>query len=123
LLYLARSELADGSHYVIARAIGLHRVNRVVVGCPRLKALDTHAENGTGMARVQPDWRFRRLAQVRRIRTIAHDAVMLGRAPRVVACPPDNDQLVLSQFELWSLRDPDARGFFSSRALLRGSRG
>jgi len=29
------------------------------------------------MARVQPDWRLHRLAQVREIRTVTHDSIML----------------------------------------------
>ena len=53
--------MLDGAFHPVACAIGFHRVNRVVVGCPRLEAIHAHAENGIGMARIQPDWRFRRL--------------------------------------------------------------
>jgi hypothetical protein len=53
--------MLDSTLHPVAFAIGFHRVNRVVVGCPRLEAVHAHAENGIGMARVQPDWRFRRV--------------------------------------------------------------
>jgi hypothetical protein len=79
--------LDSGLHSVVL-AIGFSRVNRVVVVCPRLEPVHAHAENGIGMARVQPNWRFRRLVQFHGIRTVAHNAVMLGRAAKVVAGPP-----------------------------------
>src|SRR5258708_40012136 len=71
------------------------------------------------MARVQTDERFRRLVQFRWIRTVAHNAVMLGRAARVVAGPPDNRKIGISPFDLWPLHDPDARGFICRRTHLR----
>jgi hypothetical protein len=80
--------MLDSALHSVALAIGFRRVNRVVVGCPRLEPVHAHAENGIGKARVQPDWRFRRLVQFRGIRTVAHNAVMLGRGARVVAGPP-----------------------------------
>src|SRR5713226_3669589 len=114
------SEMLDSALHPIVLAIGFHRVDRVVVGCTRIETVHAHAENGIGMARVQPYWRLRRLAQVRGIRTVTHDSIMLRRTPRIVTCPSDNCRVVVSRFELWPLRDPDARSFFSSRTLLRG---
>src|SRR5207253_2489123 len=78
------------------------------------------AENRIGMARVQPDWRFRCLTKVLGTRTVMHHSVMLGRSPRVVGCPPDNCQIGVSPFNFWPLGDLDARSFFSSRGHLRG---
>ncbi len=80
----------------IARAIGIGGVNRVIVGGLRLEAVHAHPENRIGMAPVQPDGRFRRLAQVFWIRTVVHHAEVVVRAPRVVARPPDNGRIVLS---------------------------
>src|SRR5213594_3101450 len=47
---------------------------------------------------------------------------MHGRAPGVVGCPPNNGQVLLSQFELRPLDDSDARDFWSSWTYLRGHR-
>src|SRR5438034_6619309 len=83
-------EMLNGALYPIVLAIGFHRIDRVVVGCPRLQTVHAHAENGIGMARVQPYGRFRGLAELLGIRTIVHDSVVLRRSPGVLACPPDN---------------------------------
>src|SRR5216684_2419845 len=117
------SEMLDWTRDPIARAIGFHRIDFVVVHRSRRKVIHAHAENGIGMARVQPDWRLRGLAEVLGVRTVMHHSVMLGRASRVLACPPDNDQVGPDRLELWSLRDPDPRGFCSSWAHLRGAWG
>src|SRR5713101_3031740 len=74
------------------------------------------------MALVEPDGRFRRLAQVLGIRTVAHDAVMHVRTPRVVGCPPDNGQMVRGQLELWPFGDLDALGSLGRRKYLSGRR-
>src|SRR5216683_774935 len=113
------SEVLDSALHPIVLAIGFHRVDRVVVCCTRLETVHAHAENGIGMARVYPDWRFRRLAQVRRMCTIVHDAVMLGRTPGIIAFPANNGRIVVCRFELWPLRDPDPCSFLSRRTLLR----
>jgi hypothetical protein len=68
--------MPDSALHAVTPAIGFHRVNSVVVGCSRLEVVHAHAENGIGMARVQPDWRLRGLAQFCGIRTVAHDAIM-----------------------------------------------
>src|SRR5712691_6045789 len=115
------SELLNRARHTVALAIGFHRIDFVVVLRPGRKVIQAHAENGIGMARVQPDWRFRCLAEFLGVRTVMHHSVMLRRASRVVACPPDNDQVLPSRFELWSLCDLDAPGFCSSRAHLRGA--
>src|SRR5882724_12668234 len=78
-------EVLDGALHPVARPIGFHRVDCVVIGCPRLETVHAHAENGIGMARVQPDGRFRGLAELLGIRTIVHDSVMLRRSPGVLA--------------------------------------
>src|SRR3984893_1935758 len=111
--------MVNGALDPVARAIGFHRVDLVVVSCPRLEAVYAHAENGIGMARVQPDWRFRRLAKILGIRTVMHHSVMLGRSPRVVGCPPDNRKIGVSPFNFWPLSDLDALSLFSSRGYLR----
>jgi hypothetical protein len=51
------------------------------------------------MALVQPEGRFRRLAQVLGTRTVVHDAVVHVRTPRVVGCPPDNGQMLRGQLD------------------------
>jgi hypothetical protein len=73
---------------------------------------------GPGLAGDFAVWLLRVLG----IRTIVHDTVMLGRAPWVVGCPPDNSQMHLSQFELWPLGDPDARGFLGRWTYLSDHR-
>src|SRR5882672_10412955 len=87
-------KMLDSALHLVALAIGLHRVHRVVVGCPRLEAVHAYAENGIGMARIQPDRRLRRLAQVREIRSVTHNSIMLRRTPRVVTCPSDDGRVV-----------------------------
>ena len=109
----------DATFYPVAVAIGLDRINRVVVGCPRPEVVHAHAENSVGMARVQPDWRFRRLTKFLGTCTVMQDSVMLGRATRVVTCPPDNRKIGVSPLNLWTLRDPNARGFCCRRTRLR----
>ena len=99
----------------VALAVGLHRVNLVVVGSVRRKAFHAHAEHRIGMCRVQPDVRFRGLAQVLGIRAVVYNPKVFGRAPRVVGCPRNNGQILSSQFELWSRDDAHARGFLGSR--------
>src|SRR5216683_8061694 len=76
LWLLRRGETFDSALYPIALAIRLHRVHRVVIGCATLEAVHPDAENGKGMAWVQPDWRFRRLFQFRAIRAVADDTIM-----------------------------------------------
>src|SRR5260370_25412146 len=106
----------------MVRAIGLPRTDRVVVGCPRLEVVQAHAENCRSVVRVQPDGRFRSLAQVLGIGTIVHDTIMLGRASGVVGGPPDYRQKFLGHFDLSPLSDLDARGSWSSRTYLSGHR-
>src|SRR6266404_972011 len=76
LWVLRGGETLDSALYPIALAIRLHRVHRVVVGCARLEAVHPNAENGKGMAWVQPYWRFRRLFQFCAIRSVADDTIM-----------------------------------------------
>src|SRR5712692_7223129 len=95
-----RSEMLDRTLHAVPLAVRFHGVNLVVVGCSRLEVVHAHAENRMGMARVQPDGRFRGLAEFLGIRTVMHDSVMLGRTPGVVACPPDNHKIGISPFDL-----------------------
>src|SRR5258707_15270088 len=99
----------------IARAIGFHRVDRVVVGCLRLEAVYTHAENGIKMARVQPDWRFCCLAKVLWIRTVVHYSVMLGHAPGVVGGHPTDWKEGIGAFIFGPLVVLHACAFFLGR--------
>jgi len=59
---LASSETPHRTFHIIARAISFHRIDRVVVSRPGLKALDTHTEFRVGMVTIQPDVGFRGLA-------------------------------------------------------------
>src|SRR5258707_4402383 len=86
--------------YAVALARDLYRINRVVVGRSRIKAHHPHPENRIRMTRVQPDVRYRLLAQVMGICTVVHDAPMLVGASGVVAGPSDNRPIVPVQFEL-----------------------
>jgi len=61
-----------GAGHPIACATGVDRVNFVIVGGLRPEVVDAHAEQRIGMAPVQPNVRFCRLAQVFWIRTIVH---------------------------------------------------
>src|SRR6266403_2329344 len=106
-----RCETLDWTLHPVARAIGFYRINGVVVSCPRLEVVHTHAENGRGMTRVQPDGRLCCLAEVRRSRAVMYDTIMLGRPTGVVACPPDNCKIGIYTFHLRPLSDPHARGF------------
>src|ERR1700687_74011 len=115
-------ELFDGALHPIGLAIALLRANPVVVGRLRLEPLHAHAEHRVWMALVQPDWRFRRLAEVLGIRTVVHDSVMHVRPTRVVGCPPDNGQMVRGQLELWPFGDLDALGSLGRRKYLSGGR-
>ena len=76
--------MLDAALHPVVLATGLRRGDRIVVGRPRLEIVHAHAENGMGMARVQPNGRFRCLAKVLGIRTVTHNSVMLGCAAGIV---------------------------------------
>src|SRR5580704_3252927 len=61
------------------------------------------------MESVEPDVRFRCLAQILGICTVVHDGEMIVRPTRVVGGPPQNGQVVASDFEHWPLYDFDVR--------------
>src|ERR1700687_2147591 len=65
----------------------------VEIGRFWLQAFHTHAKSHIGMVPVHSVGRFRCLTKVLGIRTIMHDSVMLVRAPRVAACPTDDDRI------------------------------
>src|ERR1700738_806452 len=114
------AELLDRALHPVVLAIALLRGNAVVVGRPWLEALHAHAECGGWMALVQPDGRFRRLAQILGIRAVVHDAQMIVRPARVVSGPPDDGQKIGGQLQLWPFDDRDARGFLRRRNYLTG---
>src|SRR5439155_24610639 len=113
-------ERADGALHPIARTIALLGGDRVVVRRPWLEVIDAHAERRGRMALVQPDGIFRRLAQVLRICTVVHDAVMHVRPSRVVGRPPDDGQVAPGQLELGPSGDLDTVRFLGRRKYLRG---
>jgi hypothetical protein len=51
--------MPDRTFHAIARAVTFHRIDRVVIGGPGLKAIDTHTEYRVGMITIQPDVGFR----------------------------------------------------------------
>jgi hypothetical protein len=104
-------ELFYGADHSIARAARVGRVNLVVVSGLRLEVHNTYAENRVRMALIQPNVRFRGLAQVLGVRAIVHNGKVLRRSPRVAGRPPDNGQIVSSHFDLRSFDDPDVRRF------------
>src|SRR5260370_28595139 len=53
--------MPDGTFHAIACAVTFHRIDRVVISRPGLKAIDTHAEYRVGMITIQPDVGFRDL--------------------------------------------------------------
>src|SRR5262245_26035196 len=83
-------EFADGALHPIALTIALHRSHLVVIGRLRLQSAHAHAENRLRMATVDPDLRFRRLAQVLGIRTVVDNGEMNVCSTRVIGGPPDN---------------------------------
>src|SRR6266852_5270794 len=114
--YLARAgrgEVVNSALLPIALTIAPHRGHLVVVRRLRLDRAQAYTEDCIGMTPVQPDMRFCRLVQVFGVRTVVHHAEVIVRTPRVIGCPPDNRQIAVSRFELWSLCNPD------SRSLLR----
>src|SRR6266550_3106271 len=107
-----------GAGHSIACATGVDRVNFVIVGGLRPEVVDAHAEHRIGMAPVQPNVRFCRLAQVFWIRTIVHQAEMLLTAPRVTARPSDYGRIIASRFKRRPFRNPDMCGSFGGRRYL-----
>ena len=70
------------------------------------------------MGRVQPERIFGGLAQIFRVRTIVHDAIMHGRAAGIVYRPSDNRQISARQRDLWPLGDLNVRGSWSRWTFL-----
>jgi hypothetical protein len=105
-------EMLDATFNPVARAIGFHWIDRVVVCRLRLEAVDAYTENSFSMVRVQPDRRFRCLPKVLWIRSVMHYSVMQGWSTGVVGGPPNDCQVGISPFNFWPLDDPYARSFF-----------
>jgi hypothetical protein len=59
------------------------------------------------MGPVEPDVRFRRLAQVIGVRAVMRDCKMLVVAAWVGTDPPDNGEVVASEFKPWALGEFD----------------
>jgi len=115
-----RGELVDRALHPIALTSALRRGHFVVIGRLWLQTGHAHAENRLRMAAVEPDLRFRRLAQVPGIRTVLHDSEMNVRTPRVVSGPSYNGQVVASRFKRWPFSDLDALGSLHGRKYLSG---
>lgn len=114
--------MPDRAFYTVARAVTFHRIDRVVIGGPGLKTIHAHAEYRIGMITIEPDVGFRNRVRVLWVRAVRHYAEMLVGPSRVIASPPDNDEIALSQFECWSLGDADVSSFVRRRQLYRPSR-
>ena len=56
----------------IVRTVTFHRIDRVVISGPGLKAIDTHAEYRVGMITIQSDVGFRDLVYVLWVRAAGH---------------------------------------------------
>lgn len=80
----------------VAGAIGVGRVNFIVIAGLGLEAVDLLAEDGIGMAGVQADVRCCGLAEVFWVCTATHYAEVFVGAPRVVAGPGDYGPIVTS---------------------------
>src|SRR5437588_1810911 len=114
-------EPPDWALHPVDPAVGCHRVNRVVVRCPRRKPIHAYAKDGIGMTPVQTDVGFRCLAEFPGARTIMHYPVVLVRSSGVVASPPDNGRIAVGHFERWSLRDAHVRRLRGRSKLLLGT--
>src|SRR4051812_30136089 len=108
----------DGALHPVAPTGAVRRGHLVVIGRPRLQAVQARAENRLAMAPIEPDVRLCHLAQLRGIRAVVHDGEMNVHPPRVVGGAPDNRQIVASHFERWPLGDLDMRGFRRRRKYL-----
>ena len=91
---------ADNS---VALAAGVHRVNRVVVRSFCRQVVYAHAENSVVMGWVQPDVRLGSQVQFLGIRAVVHHGKVLGRAAWIVACPANDGQMLVVQFDFGSL--------------------
>lgn len=87
------AELLDAALYPVVYASSLLGSDRVVVSRLRTEAINPHPKTRIGMAVVDVDRVFCRLAKIIRIRAVMHDSVMHICAPRIVGCPTDNRQL------------------------------
>src|SRR6516164_7163664 len=108
--YLTRSgcgELVDRALHPIAHTTAAHRGHLVVIGCLRRQTVYPHPENRLWMGPVEPDGRFRRLAQILGIGTVVDDSKMLVISARVGAGPSDDGEVVVGNFELWRFGDLD----------------
>src|SRR5260370_12320453 len=89
----------------VCDSIADNRSHRLVIGRLRLQAVRAHAECRLRMAPVDPDVRFRRLAQLRWVRAVINDGEMIIRPSGVVGGPSDNGEVVAREFERRPLDD------------------
>ena len=74
------------------------------------------------MTLVEPDVVFRRLAQVIGISSIVYNGVMVVVASRIVGGPSDDGDIVVRNFERWTLGDLDMLGPWRWRRILSDDR-
>src|SRR5712671_663733 len=103
-------EVVDRALHPIALTTAAHRGHLVVIGRLRLQTIYPHPENRLWMGSVEPDGRFRRLAQILGIRTVVDDRKMLVISARVGAGPSDDGEVVVGNFELRRFGDLDVLG-------------
>src|SRR6516164_60552 len=103
-------ELVDRALHAIALPTAAHRGHLVIIGRLRLQTVYPHPENRLWMGPVEPDGRFRRLAQILGICTVVDDRKMLVISARVGAGPSDDGEVVVGNFELWRFGDLDVLG-------------
>src|ERR1700719_2327242 len=105
-----RGEPTNGAFHAVTLPTPSHRSHPIVISRLRLQTEDAHAENRLWMGPVEPDVRFRRLAQVTGIRAVMRNCEMFIVPARVGSGPPDDRQVVVGQLERWPLDDLNARG-------------
>jgi hypothetical protein len=96
-------EVVDRALHPIALPTGPHRRHRVVVGGVRFQRLQANPENRLRVAAVEPDMRFRRLAQIVGVRPVVCDRPMIVIPGRVGGGPSDDGEVVVGSFEPWAL--------------------
>src|ERR1700720_3705037 len=119
--YLTRSrcgEVVDRALHPIAPPIVPHRRHFVIIGGLWFQTLQAHPKNRLRMGLVEPDVIFRRLAQIRGIRTIVCDRVVIVVPARVGGGPSDDGEVVVGNFERWRLGDLYVRDFRRWRRIL-----
>jgi hypothetical protein len=113
-----RCELIRGDLQPHADAIGLRRINGVVVGRPRREPVYPHPIRHIRQVPIPPVRRFCNMVEVPRVGTVSDDAVVCGCAAAGVVGPADDRGVVGRGFERGPRDDLPALGSFTRRALL-----